>query len=160
MKFDISNAYKNLTYFGKGPQPNYQDRNYAAHVGRYSGNAKTMSYQYAYPEEFGNHTETRWFKVQNENKNGVLVKGDGLLSFSVVPFSTINLQEAKHLNELIERNVLTVNVDLKQMGVGGDDTWTPNAAPHDEFLIKPGTYKYSFYLVPFQSKIKPLTIKF
>lgn len=160
MKFDITDTYKNLTYYGKGPHPNYQDRSYASHVGIYSGNAKTMSYQYAYPEEFGNHTETRWFKLQNTKNKGVLISSDDVLSFSVVPYSTENLQEANHLNELIERDVLTVNIDLIQMGVGGDDTWSPSAQPHEEYLIKPGTYKYSFYLVPFQAKVKPEQIKF
>jgi beta-galactosidase len=160
MQFDISDNYKNLTYFGRGPEPNYQDRNYGAHVGLYSGNAKTMSYQYAYPEEFGNHTETRWFKLQDNAKKGILIKGDDLLSFSVLPYSTQNLQEAKHLNELIDRDVLTVSTDLVQQGVGGDDTWSKRAQAHEGYLIPPGTYKYSFYLVPFQSKIQPEDIKF
>ena len=160
MQFDIADTYGKLTYFGKGPHPNYADRNYGSHVGLYSGKAKTMSYEYVYPEEFGNHTETRWFKVENLRGRGVLVKGEDKLSFSVVPYSTINLQEANHTNELITRDVLTVNIDLKQTGVGGDDTWSPSAEPHKEYLNSPGNYNYSFYLVPFQSKIKPERIKF
>jgi len=160
MQFDISNSYKSLSYFGKGPQSNYDDRHYGSHVGQYSGDVNTISYMYAYPEEYGNHTQTRWFKLQNAQSKGVLVKGDGLLNFSVIPYSTLNLQEAKHINELKERNVFTINIDLKQQGVGGDDTWTPNAQAHDAFLIKPGRYSYSFYLAPFQSKIKPERILF
>lgn len=30
MQFDIDNQYGNVTYFGKEPQPNYQDRNTGA----------------------------------------------------------------------------------------------------------------------------------
>ncbi|WP_111708310.1 glycoside hydrolase family 2 TIM barrel-domain containing protein [Lutibacter citreus] len=160
MQFDISDTYGKLTYLGKGPHTNYADRNYGSHIGLYSGKAKTMSYQYVYPEEFGNHTETSWFKLESLNKKGVLVKGENKLSFSVVPYSTKNLQEAKHTNELIDRDVLTVNVDLKQTGVGGDDTWSPSAEPHKEYLNGPGSYNYSFYLVPFTSKVKPEKIKF
>ncbi|MEW4922824.1 glycoside hydrolase family 2 TIM barrel-domain containing protein [Algibacter sp. 2305UL17-15] len=160
MQFDISDTYKNLTYFGRGPEPNYQDRMSGAHVGLYSGNAKTMSYMYPVPEEYGNHTDTRWFKLQNNASKGVLVKGEDNLSFSVQAYSTMNLEKAKHLNELTERNTLSVNIDLKQMGVGGDDTWSKNAEPHEAFLIAPGSYSYSFYLVPLSSKIKPETVKF
>jgi beta-galactosidase len=160
MQFDISNQYNNLTYYGKGPHPNYSDRNYGSHVGLFSGDAKTMSYMYAYPEEYGNHTETRWFQLQNKSTKGVLVKGDKNISFSVLPFSIYNLQEAKHTNELVERNVLSVQVDLVQQGVGGDNTWSEKARPHKEYLINPGTYSYSFYLAPFSSIIKPETIKF
>ena len=160
MQFDIANTYGKLTYLGKGPHPNYVDRNYGSHIGLYSGNAKTMSYEYVYPEEFGNHTETSWFKVENLKGKGVLVKGEEKLSFSVVPYSTKNLQEAKHTNELIARDVLTVNIDLKQTGVGGDDTWSPSAEPHKEYLITPGAYNYSFYIVPFISNVNEETIKF
>lgn len=31
-------------------------------------------------------------------------------------------------------------IDHKQMGVGGDDSWSPSV--HDEFLIKDGYYQW------------------
>jgi len=160
MTFDISKAYKNVTYLGKGPQANYQDRNYGAEVGLFSGNALTMSYDYVLPQEYGNHTNTRWFKVHNASGKGVLVKGEDNIDFSVNPFSIENLQEAKHMNELNHRNVLTVNVDLKQMGVGGDDTWSKRARALSEYRIQPDTYEYSFYLIPLATKIKAEKIRF
>lgn len=160
MQFDISNTFEKLTYFGRGPEANYQDRNYGAHVGLYSGNAKNMNYIYAVPEEYGNHTDTRWFKLENNISKGLLIKGENNLSFSVQAYSTKNLQEATHINELIDRDVFTVNVDLKQMGVGGDDTWSKIAQPHDQYLIHPATYNYSFYLQPLSSKLQPESIKF
>ncbi|SNR30841.1 beta-galactosidase [Lutibacter agarilyticus] len=163
MQFDISNSFKNITYYGKGPQANYQDRNTGAFVGLYTGDAMTMNYGYVFPEEYGNHTGTRWFKVENETGNGVLVKGRELLNFSVLPYSTTNIEEATHTNELIERDVLTVNIDLIQMGVGGDNTWSAKAEPHEPYIIKPGTYNYSFYLIPIASKktkINPVSIQF
>jgi beta-galactosidase len=163
MQFDISNQYKNVTYLGKGPQANYQDRQTGAFTGKYKGNANTMNYGYVFPEEYGNHMDTQWFKVQNTAGKGVLIKGGDVLNFSVLPHSTYNIEEAKHTNELDKRDVLTVNIDLIQMGVGGDNTWSHRAEPHEEYLIKPGTYKYSFYLLPLASKSalsKPETIKF
>ncbi len=160
MTFDITKNYQKVTYFGKGPQSNYQDRNYGADMGLFSGNAASMSYDYPVPQEYGNHTNTRWFKLQDVSGKGVLIKGENTLNFSVMPYSLENLQEAKHMNELNERDVLTVNVDLKQMGVGGDDTWTKRARSHEEYRIQSGTYDYSFYIVPFSSKIKGEKIKF
>jgi len=159
MQFDISDRYNNLTYYGKGPHPNYVDRNYGSHIGVFSGNAKTMSYMYAYPEEYGNHTETRWFSL-DDKEQGVLVKGADHISFSVSPYSMYNLQQAKHTNELVERNVLSVQVDLIQQGVGGDNTWSEKARAHKEYIIETGNHTYSFYLVPFSSKIKPEQIAF
>ncbi|TYA78548.1 glycoside hydrolase family 2 TIM barrel-domain containing protein [Seonamhaeicola marinus] len=160
MNFDISKTYGKLTYLGKGPQANYSDRNYGAHIGLFSGKPETMNYKYVYPEEYGNHTETNWFKLTNTANRGILVKGNQPLSFSVQSFSTDNLQEANFLNELKDRDVYTVNVDLSQQGVGGDNTWSPRAQAHEAFRNKPGTYKYAFYLVPFSSKVKAEKVKF
>lgn len=161
MSFDCTNSFNTVDYYGKGPQANYADRNYGSHIGLYSGEVKTLNYMYAYPEEYGNRTGTRWFSMQNENSTGILVKGiDNNLNFSVIPYSIDNLQKATHTNELKKRNVNTVNIDLKQQGVGGDDTWSRRAQAHDEFLIKPGSYTYAFSIIPFKNKIKPNQITF
>ena len=54
---------------------------------------------------------------------------------------------------------MTLNLDLKQMGVGGDNSW--GARPHDEFRISSAKpYSYVFCLRPFHTKdadIKKLT---
>nr|WP_315251115.1 glycoside hydrolase family 2 TIM barrel-domain containing protein [uncultured Flavobacterium sp.] len=163
MQFDISNAYQNVNYFGKGPQANYQDRNTGALLGIYSGSVNTMSYGYIVPQEYGNHMDTRWFTVLNSSGKGLLVKGENPINFSVLPYSTQNIEDAKHTNELKERDVNTVNVDWKQMGVGGDNTWSFKAEPHPEYKIKGGVYNYSFYLIPIENKtykIDPETIQF
>ncbi len=162
MQFEIAKQYKNVSYFGKGPQANYQDRNTAALLGVFKGDVNTMSYEYVVPQEYGNHMETRWFKLQNASGNGLLVKGENPINFSVSPYSTENLDAATHTNELVKRDVLTVNVDLIQQGVGGDNTWSFKAEPHSEYKIKSGTYHYSFYLIPItkNSKINPATVKF
>jgi beta-galactosidase len=92
-----------------------------------------------------------------------LVKGENPINFSVLPYSTQNIEDAKHTNELKERDVNTVNVDWIQMGVGGDNTWSFKAEPHPEYKIKAGDYSYSFYLIPIESKtfkIDPETIQF
>ncbi|MEL0454692.1 glycoside hydrolase family 2 TIM barrel-domain containing protein [Flavobacteriaceae bacterium SZ-1-7] len=148
MQFDVSSAFEKVSYFGKGPQANYQDRKTGAFVGLYSGNAHDMDYIYAVPQEYGNHMDTRWFTLLNGKGNGLFVKGIDLINFSVWPYGTANIDEATHTHELQDREVLTVNIDLIQMGVGGDNTWSFKAEPHEKYKIKPGTYSYSFYLAP------------
>ncbi len=161
MSFDIDKQYQNVQYYGKGPQANYADRNTGAFVGLYRANANRMNYEYIYPEENGNHMGTRWFSLTNSAYKGVLVSSEQPINFSVSPYSLENLQEAKHTYELKKRKVFTVNVDAKQTGVGGDNTWSRVAEPHDEYLIKPGTYEYSFYLSPLTGKrLSPQKIKF
>ncbi|MCL7765076.1 DUF4981 domain-containing protein [Polaribacter sp. Z014] len=148
MQFDISNQYKNVTYLGKGPQANYQDRETGAFFGLYKANATTMNYDYVVPQEYGNHMGTKWFSLENAAKKGIHISGNQPLNFSVLQYSTKNIEEATHTNELIDRKELTVNVDLIQMGVGGDNTWSHRAEPHAEYLVKPKKYEYGFSIQP------------
>ncbi len=154
MQFTTAKKYNSVSYLGKGPHANYQDRNWASHTNLYTAKVENMNYSYARPQEFGNRMGTHWFSLKNSQGSGLLVKGKQPLNFSVLPYSTQNIDSAEHTNEFEKENTFTVNIDLIQMGVGGDDTWTSHAEPHEEYLVKPGTYKYSFYLVPFKSTIK------
>ncbi|PQJ80631.1 glycoside hydrolase family 2 TIM barrel-domain containing protein [Polaribacter porphyrae] len=149
MQFDISNQYKNVTYLGKGPQANYQDRNTGALFGLYKTDVLSMNYKYAVPQEYGNRMQTDWFLLENSSKNGVKITGNQPLNFSVLEYSTENIESAKHTNELFERAIFTVNIDLIQMGVGGDNTWSAKAEPHQQYLVKPKKYSYSFSINTF-----------
>jgi beta-galactosidase len=58
-----------------------------------------------------------------------------------------DLEEATHVNKLPRRDFITVNLDYKQMGVGGDDSW--GARPHPEYTLPAQPYTYRFRLVPY-----------
>ena len=45
-----------------------------------------------------------------------------------------------------KRDFISLNIDLKQMGVGGDNSW--GARPLKKYLIQPSSYKYSFIIKP------------
>ena len=63
--------------------------------------------------------------------------------FNVWPWSQEELERARHVEDLAEHGVLTVNIDAAQMGVAGDNSW--GALAHDEHLVKPGReYRLAF----------------
>jgi beta-galactosidase len=75
-------------------------------------------------------------------------------------YSAQDIQRAKHTNELKADDFITLNIDLKQMGVGGNDTWSDVSAPLDKYQIKAANYHYSFYLMPFDFKVgSPYNLK-
>jgi len=47
---------------------------------------------------------------------------------------------------LTKRNEIFVNIDLGQMGVGGDNSW--GAQTHDEFRFKGTKYSLQYRVVP------------
>jgi beta-galactosidase len=89
-----------------------------------------------------------------KSKDGLLVVADSLLSMSAWPYTEENIQNAKHTNKLKDAGYITLNIDLMQMGVGGNDSWSEVAAPLEQYQIKPKNYQYSFYLIPFNAKKK------
>lgn len=67
-------------------------------------------------------------------------------NYATFAYGTDDMNSGKHAFELPRRNSITLNLDLKQQGVGGDDSW--GAWPHEPFLIPCQEYAYSFRLKP------------
>ena len=65
----------------------------------------------------------------------------------------VDLERATHINELPRRDTITVNLDYKQMGVGGDDGWSESYRPHPEYRLPAKPYSYSFVLRPYTSEM-------
>lgn len=156
IQMGINRSYEQIEYFGRGPFENYIDKNYGADVGVYNLPINDFMENYVVPQENGNRTDVRWMYLHNQKSNdGLLVVADSLLSMSAWPYTEENIQNAKHTNKLKDAGFITLNIDLIQMGVGGNDSWSEVAAPLEQYQIKPKAYyQYSFYLVPFNAKKK------
>jgi len=147
MQMAIPGRYSSMTYLGRGPQENYWDRKTGAAVGLYSGSVEDLIHVYVRPQENGNRTDVRWVTLTDRGGTGLLAVGMPLLSVSAWPFSRQDLEQAKHTNELPRRDFITVNLDYKQMGVGGDDSW--GARTHPEYMLPAKPYTYRFRLKPY-----------
>jgi beta-galactosidase/beta-glucuronidase len=136
----------NVTWYGRGAHESYQDRKHSARIGLYSGSVAEQYYPYVYPQENGNKVEVRWLKVEDQQNNGFYVVADSLLNFSIHNYTLQNLTEATHTYIVKNADFVTLNVDLEQMGVGGDDSWSPRV--HPEFQLTDSLYSYSYSIIP------------
>ncbi|MDK2884318.1 glycoside hydrolase family 2 TIM barrel-domain containing protein [Pseudothermotoga sp.] len=134
--------FKYVSWYGRGPHENYCDRKTGAPVGLYRSTVEGMIHKYVRPQETGQRTDVRWFSISDDYGITVLVEGHPVIEFSVWPFELEDLEKANHVNELTYKNLVVVNIDHKQMGLGGDNSW--GALPHPEYILFPGEYKYSF----------------
>ncbi len=146
MTTTVAKQLNGMSYYGKGPWENYDDRNTAAEVDVFKGAVEDFVYEYAQPQECSNRTGVRWLKLYNAKGKGLVIDGTELLSTSVWPWTAETLESVKHLNELKAEDYYTLNIDLKQIGVGGCDSWSPKAEPTEAYRIYPGKYEYSFTL--------------
>ena len=155
MQMGIKRSYDNIEWFGRGPLENYVDRKFGSDVAIYDRNIYDFMEPYVVPQENGNRTDVRWMYLSDpKTKDGLLVVADSLLSMSAWPYTEKNIEEAKHTNKLKIADYITLNIDLIQMGVGGNDSWSDVAAPLEQYQVKSQPYHYSFYIVPFNSKVK------
>lgn len=138
-------ALDSWTFFGKGPHENYIDRQKSAMMGQYTLSVKDNFFHYAWPQESNNRTEIKWFTLLDDQQAGLRVKGKPELSVSAWPYTMEEINDAQHTYPLTPGNI-TVNIDLKQMGVGGDNSWNHEARPHPEFRIPADSYNYQFIL--------------
>ena len=148
MQCGIEKSYDNVSWYGKGLMENYIDRNYGFDAAIYSQSLIDFIEPYAVPQENGNRTDVRWMFLSNKKNEGLFIVADSLLSMSAWPYTEENLQSAKHTTDLRNAGFITLNIDLVQMGVGGNDSWSDVAAPLEKYQIPSGQYQYSFYIIP------------
>jgi beta-galactosidase len=159
MQMGIERSYDNIEWFGRGEKENYIDKNYGADEGVYKLAVNQFMENYVVPQENGNRTDVRWMFLADKQKEGLLVVADSLLSMSAWPYTEENIQNAKHTNSLKDAGLITLNIDLVQMGVGGNDSWSDVAAPLEKYQVPARDYNYSFYLVPFNAKQKTAGVR-
>ncbi len=118
MQMAVPGALGTMTWLGRGPHENYWDRHTGAAVGRYSGRVEDLVHPYVRPQENANRTDVRWVALTDADGSGLLAFGLPLLSVSAWPYTMEDLEKATHVNELPRRDAITLNLDLRQMGVG------------------------------------------
>ncbi|HEU4903645.1 MAG TPA: glycoside hydrolase family 2 TIM barrel-domain containing protein [Flavisolibacter sp.] len=151
----IKRQFDKVTWYGRGPLENYSDRNYGFDAAVYSQPIAEFMEPYAVPQENGNRTDVRWMLFSDQpTKNGLLIVADSLLSMSAWPYTEENLENAKHTNKLKDAGYLTVNIDLVQMGVGGNDSWSDVAAPLEKYQVPAQPYRYRFFFTPYEKGAK------
>ena len=156
MQLTIPSGFENVTWYGRGPHESYWDRKASARIGVYSGTVDEQFVDYSEPQENGNKTDVRWLSLTNEDGTGLMVTGAPLISFSAHHYTTDDLENAKHSYEMTYRKNITLNIDLQQTGVGGDNSW--GARTHDQYTVWPKPLSYSYRLRPLMAGEVPMEL--
>lgn len=147
--------FEEMTWLGRGPHENYEDRKMSALIGKYSSTVWNQYHPYVRAQETANKCDVRWVALCNNQNRGLLFIAEKPMAVSAwnfdqeaidyVPFDI----ERKHGGSVQKQDFVWLNLDYKQMGVGGDNTW--GAQVHPEYTISPKDYSYSFTIVPVSS---------
>ncbi len=161
MRMELAEGFKDLQYYGRGPWENYSDRNTASFLGLYSDQTENqITWNYIRPQESGYRTDIRWIKLTTKSGFGLLVEGEQPICVSALnsqdeDFDPGVTKKQQHPTDIKKRNFVTLHVDLKQRGVGGDNSW--GALPHEQYRLLDKKYSYAYTIKPFDAVISAQT---
>ena len=180
MRMQLPKRYNQMTYFGRGPWENYGDRKTSSFIDLHRSLIKDQYVPYIRPQENGYKTDVQWVAFSDERKNGLLVvssSGSKGLCISALHMAnedfdavsdlsyngkqkveqkyridgTPDVNRSKHTIDIVEKDLVQVNIDLGQRGLGGDDSWW--AKPQNKYMFFGNKeHHYEFYLLPFENK--------
>lgn len=151
MTMDKSMEY--ITWYGRGPKPTYIDRKLGSKIDLYKSSVTDFEYRYMRPQESSNRCDVRYLTLTDKNGFGIKVNAyyDNPINFSAYHYTTDGLEKATHINDIPYEDITTVNIDHRQLGVGGD-------LPGQAFVREPYTMpkgqkqEYSFVITPIGRK--------
>ena len=149
--FIINNEFDQVGWYGRGPLENYQDRNTSQFVGTYKASVEDLYVPYIRPQENGYKTDVRWVTFTNRNGKGIKVLGPELISFSAhhqynSDFDAGETKQQRHTIDIVKRDLININIDNVQMGVGGDTSWWTR--PLKQYQIEAKNQSYSYSILP------------
>lgn len=113
-EFSLDRGNIAFSYTGYGPTESYCDKHLSSSYGEYRSTAWENFQNYIMPQENGSHYRS----TRLELAEMLEVVADQPFSFSVLPYSTKQLHNAKHNFELPTSDGVYVNLDLTMSGVG------------------------------------------
>jgi len=168
MNVELVRSLDQVAWYGRGPFENYSDRNLAAEIGLYENQVENHYVPYMRPQENGYKTDVRWLRLHDGQSGGIEVRADELLSFAVhhnrledfVPPVKIAITSEDgpgardnqervniHVNDIVPRDLVSLDIDFGQMGVGGDDSWGKHTL--QKYSLNRKNYSYGFTIKPF-----------
>lgn len=151
MNMILPNEYNNVQWYGRGPHENYWDRKESAFIGIYQAQVKDLYFPYNRPQENGYRTDNRWVKLTDESGKGLKFSGIPHISFGahhndISDFDPGEEKKQNHTNDIRIRDFISLDIDYKQTGVGGDNSW--GRKTYEKYQLIPKDYEYSFLISP------------
>ena len=151
MTMAMDREFDQVEFYGRGPIENYSDRNSSQFLGIYRSSVADQYFPYIRPQENGNKTDVRWWRVTNADGLGLEFYSDAPLSMSSLNYTTADLDEGPrkhnvHAGDLTPRPYTVVHIDKAQYGLACVNSW--GATPLEPYKLHYGDYSYSFVIAP------------
>lgn len=147
MVFLLPSSYKQVEYYGLGPDETASDRCQGARLGRYCFDVSENLTPYVVPQECGTRTSVRWAAISSEDGAGILFKAIDDMTMTALPYTSVELESAYHPYELPPISKTVVRLTAGQMGIGGDNSWGAKPLEDYRLWLNPND-QFSFCISP------------
>lgn len=120
----IPAGFEQLSYWGRGPGENYQDRKLSTRLGVFSGLIEQEHFPFIPPSENGGHEETHWLELQNSLGQAIRFTPERPCHFDIHHSTVTDYKEARHEHELERRPESYLHLDAAHSGIGSDMGWS------------------------------------
>jgi beta-galactosidase len=156
MQLPMPATFEYIEYYGRGAMENYIDRNHSTALGVYRQTVTEQYYPYIRPQETGNKTDIRWWKLVNAAGNGLEVIAATPFSASALHYTIESLdggwnKKQFHYYELEKAALTNFCLDKIQAGLGCEDSWGRIARP--EYQTPYADYEFTFVLNPVKNQV-------
>lgn len=156
MQLVMPKSFEKISFYGRGPVENYIDRNHCTDLGIYTQTVTEQFYPYIRPQENGNKTDIRWWRIYNPAGKGLLLTAEAPFSASALHYTIESLDSGwtkgqAHSGEVEEADITNLLIDKVQMGLGCVDSW--GAIPRAEYMLPYGDYEFTFLMQPIENSI-------
>ena len=159
MQLQMPKQYDNILYYGRGPHENYIDRHSSEFLGVYGNKVSQEYFPYVRPQESGNHTDIRWFRVfDSQSGRGLEFYGQAPIECSALHYLVSDLDAGpvkehswgQHSGDLVERPLTQVHIQQRQMGLGCVNSW--GAWPERQYRLPYQDYDFQFVIKPLRNE--------
>jgi beta-galactosidase len=145
-QLQLPGSLDRVRWHGRGPNESYADRKTGARLGVHEARVADLHFPHVMAQENGNHTDVRWVTLSDASGRGLRFSGEPFLDFTAHDYTDAALLAAKKSQVIEKDGRVTLSLDLAQMGLGGDDSWSPRV--HPEYQLTVPEYRFVFRLRP------------
>lgn len=132
IRVGLREPFDSVDWDGFGPGESYADSRHGVRLGRWSSTVEALQTPYPFPQENGNHVDTRWLRL-NAATTALEVQAHPQVDFTVRPWTTEALAAAAHPYDLVADDLVWLNLDFGQNGLGSASCG-PQALPAQRLL--------------------------
>jgi beta-galactosidase len=145
-QLQLPGTFDTAEWYGPGPHESYADRKRGARIGHHEAKVLDMHFPHVMAQENGNRTDVRWVTLTDARGRGLRFSAEKTLDFTAHDYTDAALLAAKKSQVIEKDGRVTLSLDLAQMGLGGDDSWSPRV--HPEYQLTETRYNFAFRIEP------------